>query len=135
MNLIASLRLISSEQGDTGKVLGNSLTEILETCLKETFGLTTARENMSAVVRKLIESEKVEIPIEGCFEDGDQEGGPVPIAIWNMGELYEMVDGRTDETLEIGVKNWVPDAKRRTELEAMSRDELVLRVLELEAVL
>lgn len=136
-NLLAKVKILSGDDVGSGSFLADSLTEVLETCLSDSFGLETPDTVMQKVVRQLVESPAgTVIPIEECFDRGyDAMDGEeyTPMEARNAGGHYEIVHGETDEVLEIRVERWVPDVKRKAELEALSKEELVLKLLEMEA--
>lgn len=136
--LLATVHFPDSEGAAPVKALVESLTDAILVALTDGLGQETADQNVQAVVRPLVEGpEGVELQIEGCFDAGYAQGDdedPEPVSVKRRKDGKFHLEGNGREVL-LEVVSWKPSEERMAELRAMSQEDLVLRVLELEAVL
>lgn len=129
-------------QANTGKppvkALVDSMTEAILFGLADGLGMDASEGSVSAVVRPLFERpEEEELVIDGCFDQGydpqdDEDYEQVLVKRRKDGKVH--LDGNGAEVL-LKVEAWRPDPDKVKVVREMSHEELVQRVLELEAVL
>lgn len=137
-SLLVTMHFPRSEEVPPTKALVEGLTDAILMALEDGLGQETAEQNVQPIPRMLYESpEETDLEIPGCFDAGyevleHEEPEPVIIRRRKDGKLH--LEGNGREVL-LEVVNWKPDEGRREEVLRMSRDEMVMRILELEAVL
>ncbi len=135
---IAKVEFSDSSDRQPIRALVESMTDAILFCLADALGTDTAEGNVTPIARLLFETpEETKHEIQGCFDQGyepdeEEDYGAVEIRRLKDGKIY--LDGSNGKAW-MTVERWVPDAKRKAEIEAMSKEEMVARILELEVVL
>lgn len=119
--------------------------DAVEQALQGEWGLVP-REDTAAVLARAKDAGEDGTTARTCCqgdEDTGEDGDSDPVVVWfyhgddgpnfgcGRGSSLEDTDKR--DNVWIHLEEWVPDAKRKAELESLSKDELVQRLLEVEA--